>query len=409
MTSLKCEDATRKSMKLTFFKTAIIMVAVFSFGAVCQTSSSLPYEKGSEMKLQFGSETAWASKSLTGKNYALLTNAPSQVHFNLLDSLIRHKKIRKIFSPEHGFATDHADGVVISSTENYRNIPVVSLYGKHLNPDSMDFENIDTVLIDIQDVGLRFYTYISTVTKVLESAGKYKIPVIILDRPNPLNGNTVEGPIVEDSLKSFVGYLPIPVRYGLTMGELFQMAVSEKWIKNSDSLSLEIVRLQNWNRSYYWKDLNLKWIATSPNLPTFESVAMYSGTCLFEGTNISEGRGTDSPFLWIGADFLTKENIDSAFGISAKSVVKTPVSIKGKSVNPKYENKSINGYSLTIENYNRFSALNWTTNFIELNKKNLTFRKHFYLLWGKPNLKLYDNDILQMRNFEERRKQYFLY
>ena len=394
-----------------FFKTAIHSVAVFCFLTSCAQNnpSSFSQNSNSENKIQFGSEVAWSSNRLTGNHYALLTNAPSQVYFNLLDSLIQYRKIKKIFSPEHGFATDHADGVVISSTENYKSIPVVSLYGKHLSPDSLDFQNIDTVLIDIQDVGLRFYTYISTVAKVLESAAKYKIPVIILDRPNPLNGNIIEGPIVEDSLKSFVGYLPIPIRYGLTMGELFQMAVGEKWLKNSDQISIQIVRLKNWRRSFYWRDLNIKWNATSPNLPTFESVVVYSGTCLFEGTNISEGRGTDTPFLWIGADFLTTETINPKFGISAKSEVKTPVSIKGKSVNPKFENKSINGYRLTIDDMNNFSALNWSVDFIRQNKKNLTFRKNFYLLWGKSTLELSEKDLSEISDFENRRKNYFLY
>lgn len=395
------------------FKTAIILIAVFCLGAICSNKTislhSSPIEKGVEKRILFGSEVAWTSKRLTGSHYSLLTNSPSQHHFNLLDSLIHSGKLEKIFSPEHGFATDQADGVIISKTDNYKGIPVVSLYGKHLNPDSLDVAGIDTILIDLQDVGLRFYTYISTVAKVLESAGNYKIPVIILDRPNPLNGEIVEGPVIEDSLKSFVGYLPIPIRYGLTLGELFQMAVSERWIAGSENISLSVIKMKNWSRSEYWNDLNLKWIPTSPNLPTFESVALYSGTCLFEGTNISEGRGTESPFEWIGSDFLSTDTLKTEFGLSAISEARTPISIKGKAVNPKFENVKINGYKLKIEDWKNFSSLKWTEQFIRKNKANLKFRKHFYLLWGKADLLLSEKDLLQTDNFGKLRLKYFLY
>ncbi len=395
------------------FKTAIILIAVFCLGAICSSKtislSSSPIERGEEKRVLFGSEVAWTSNELTGSHYALLTNSPSQYHFNLLDSLIHSGKLAKIFSPEHGFATDHADGIVISKTDNYKEIPVVSLYGKHLNPDSLDVAGVDTILIDLQDVGLRFYTYISTVAKVLESAGKYKIPVVILDRPNPLNGEITEGPIIDDSLKSFVGYLPVPIRYGLTIGELIQMAVSEKWIEGSENISLSVIKMNSWNRSDYWKDLNLKWIPTSPNLPTFESVALYSGTCLFEGTNLSEGRGTESPFEWIGSDFLSTDSLQTEFGISAIPESRTPVSIKGKAVNPKFENIKINGFKISIVDWKNYSALNWTEQFIQKNKMNLKFRKHFYLLWGKPDLQLSEKDFRQIEDFRKLRSKYFIY
>jgi len=398
------------SKKFTF-KTAIILVAVFCLGLFCNStlSSNRIVQKSITERVIFGSEIAWESKKLTGSHYALLANAPSQYHFNLMDSLIYSKKLTKIFSPEHGFATDQADGVVISKTDNYKRIPVVSLYGKHLNPDSVDVAGIDTILIDLQDVGLRFYTYISTVAKVLESAGKYKIPVVILDRPNPLGGEKIEGPVIEDSLKSFVGYLPIPIRYGLTIGELFQMAVSEEWISNHETISLSVVKMKNWKRSDYWNDLNLKWIPTSPNLPTFESVALYSGTCLFEGTNISEGRGTENPFEWIGADFLTADTVKTEFGITSFPESRTPVSIQGKAVRPKYENQKINGYKLKITNWKDFSSLNWTIQFIQNNKSQIKFRKHFYLLWGKQNIYFNQNDFDETEKFKQNRSNYFLY
>lgn len=382
------------------------MVAVFYLSAVCQEKPNHYSWSPRKEKIKFGSEAVWKNKMLTGKNYALLTNAPSQVHFNLLDSLIHKKKINKIFSPEHGLATDQADGVVISSTENYKEIPVVSLYGKHLSPDKHDFENIDTVLIDLQDVGLRFYTYLTTIAKMLESAGENHVPVVLLDRPNPLNGEIVEGPVIDDSLKSFVGYLPIPIRYGLTIGELFQMAVQEKWLQNSNNIQLQVVRLENWRRTDYWKNLNLTWIPTSPNLPTVESVALYSGTCLFEGTNISEGRGTPTPFSWIGADFFSQQTIKTQFGISTFPEKQNPVSIKGKAVNPKFENKNINGYYLEISDWNHFSALDWTISLLDTYKNQIQFRRHFYLLWGKSELTYNKKETL---DFTEKRKKYFLY
>lgn len=259
---------------------------------------------------------------LRGRRVGLITNysgISSDLKPNIELMLNAGIKIVKIFTPEHGFF-GAADGLEIKDTIHPKyGIMMVSLYGDKKAPTEEDLEGIDVLVYDIQDVGLRFYTFIYTLAYSLESASKYGVSYVVLDRPNPLSGEVIVGPRILDDLNSFVGGYKLPIRYGLTAGEL---ALYYSKLKGLD-LDLTVIRMKNWIRDMYYPDTGLLWNVPSPNLPTFSSTLCYAGMCFIEATNISEGRGTTKPFEYIGAPWidedivfeeLKKENIpDVAF------------------------------------------------------------------------------------------------
>lgn len=368
--------------------------------------------QGREVKVRLASELAWESRRFTGNQYALLTNSSSQQLFNLADSLVRLEKVSVFFSPEHGFSTNLPDGVH-SGDEYYRNRPVVSLYGARKKPLTSDFGTADTLLIDIQDVGLRWYTYLSTIRYCLETAAEAGIPVVILDRPNPLGGDIAEGPIPDSSLMSFVGALPIPVRYGLTVGELFSMAVGEKWFPGMKDLKLTVIRFTGWNRKDRWPETGLKWIPPSPNLPDYVSLVWYNGTCLFEGTNVSEGRGTSVPFQWIGAPWLTSQ--DSALflqaGFRVRYEKRTPVTLSGKAVRPKYENEQVPGFFLesSISSQSVLSGIRQVLQSLQSTGHPLSIKPYFYQLLGSRSIAVTDQEKAALKDFQKKSSGYYLY
>ena len=249
--------------------------------------------------------------NLRGKRLGLLSN-PASLHsdFRHAKYLIHHffpGQLTALFSPQHGFYAEKQDNMVESGhfMEPGLNIPVFSLYNETRIPTKKMFDGIDVLLIDIQDVGTRVYTFIYTISYCLETAKKYNKPVIILDRPNPIGGLQVEGNILIKDWASFVGRFPIPMRHGLTVGEISQLFNREFGIP----ADLTIIPMKNWKRHMYWQDTGLVWIPPSPNLPTPQSCMVYPGQVIFEGTNISEGRGTTLPFEQFGAPFLDTEKI----------------------------------------------------------------------------------------------------
>ena len=193
-----------------------------------------------------------------------------------------------LFSPEHGFrGTEDAGAKIDNEYDSKTGLPIISLYGKNKKPTREQLKGIDIIIFDIQDVGARFYTYISTLHYVMEAAGENNIKVIVLDRPNP-NGHYVDGPILEKEFKSFVGMHEVPIVHGMTIGEYAKMIVGEKWIDNN--CKLEVINMINYNRNNLY-ELPIK---PSPNLPNSKSINLYPSLCLFEGTNVSVGRGTDN-------------------------------------------------------------------------------------------------------------------
>ena len=236
-------------------------------------------------------------------NIALLCHSASinqcyQHSVNIVKSIFP-KQLIKIFGPQHGFVTDVQDNMIETDDfiHPYFKIPVYSLYGKTRTPTEKMLEEIDTFIIDLQDVGTRVYTYIHTMSHVLETCQKQDIKVVILDRPNPIGGNIIEGNMLDHNFKSFVGLHPIPMRHGLTIGEM-ALLINKYFLKNP--CDLDVISMKNWKRDYFWDDTNLPWVNPSPNLPTWEGTLTFCGTVLFEGTNISEGRGTTRPLEIIG-------------------------------------------------------------------------------------------------------------
>lgn len=244
--------------------------------------------------------------ALAGQRVGLLTN-PSAVDRQLVSAYRRFAAapavdLRALFSPEHGFAAAVADGEHVASTTDARTgVPVYSLYGETLRPTADMLADVDVVVCDIQDIGARFYTFIWTVALLLEAAGEHDVAVMILDRPNPL-GDTVVGPLLDMSLASPVGYYPVPIQHGMTIGEFMQMA-NAVW--NPTPCALTVIPCEGYTRGMTWEETGLPFVPPSPNMPAVRTVRQYPGACLIEGTTLSEGRGTANPFEITGAPFIT--------------------------------------------------------------------------------------------------------
>lgn len=263
---------------------------------------------------------------LQGQRVGLLTH-PAAVLPDLtgaVDALLgAGVRLVALFGPEHGIDAAHADGVPVGNAADARTgLPVYSLYGATREPTPAMLAEVDTLIFDTQDVGVRYYTFIATLLYILRSAARMGRRVLVLDRPNPIGGLAVEGPLVEPGFESFVGPLAIPTRYGLTMGELARLANEELGI----GADLTVVEMQGWRRSMWFDQTGLPWVPTSPNMPHLATATLYPGTCLLEGTNLSEGRGTALPFEIAGAPWLDGHELARALnGLSLGGVRFRPV------------------------------------------------------------------------------------
>jgi uncharacterized protein YbbC (DUF1343 family) len=245
--------------------------------------------------------------SLRGKRVGLLAN-PSSVHVNLghASDLLRASgaDLRVLFGPEHGIRGEAQDMIGVESGVDPRlGLPVFSLYGQTseaLRPRRDSLEDLDVLIVDLQDIGSRYYTYCWTMILCVSACAEAGVSVIILDRPNPLDGMTLEGPGIEEGFTSFVGMYSVPVRHGLTIGELARLWSTERNV----ALDLEVIPMRGWRRRMFFDELNLPWVLPSPNMPTLDTALVYPGTCLLEGTNLSEGRGTTRPFEILGAPWV---------------------------------------------------------------------------------------------------------
>lgn len=269
---------------------------------------------------------------LKEKKVGIIANPTSMVgNTHLVDTLLSLKiNIKKIFSPEHGFRGQSDAGEKVNNQQDEKTgIQIISLYGKHKKPTTEDLKDIDVLIYDMQDVGVRYYTYISTMTYCMEAAAENKIKFIVLDRPNP-NGHYIDGPVLDAKWKSFLGLHPIPIVYGMTCGEYANMINQEGWLENKIICDLTVISLDGYNHKVSYQ-LPIK---PSPNLPNMTAVYLYPSLGLFEGTIISLGRGTDLPFQQIGHPKLSNGKIQF-----------TPKPTK-ISKHPKYENLVCNGFDL---------------------------------------------------------------
>jgi uncharacterized protein YbbC (DUF1343 family) len=210
-----------------------------------------------------------------------------------------------VFGPQHGFRADLQDNMIETphARDARRRVPVYSLYGETREPTAEMLAELDALVIDLQDVGARIYTFVYTMANCLRAAARHGVPVIVCDRPNPIGGEAVEGPVLAAGYESFVGLFPIPMRHGMTIGELARL-FNERFGIGAE---LEVVRLEGWRREMYWDDARLPWVMPSPNMPTLDTAVVYPGGVLFEGTQLSEGRGTTRPFELLGAPWIDAE------------------------------------------------------------------------------------------------------
>ena len=306
-------------------------------------------------------------------NHTSLILSKNKKYVHLVDSLISLKiDIKKIFSPEHGFRGEADAGEKINNNIDPKTgIEIISLYGKNKKPTNKQLKGIDVLVFDIQDVGARFYTYISTLHYVMEAAAENNIKLIVLDRPNP-NGHYVDGPVRELNLKSFIGMHPVPIVHGMTIGEYALMINGEGWLANKVKSDLKIVQMQKYNRNLIY-DLPIK---PSPNLPNKKSINLYPSLCLFEGTNVSIGRGTISQFQVIGNP--NWQNYNFTF---------TPISMPGAK-NPKHLNSKC--YGIDLRNNPRLNSINlkWIIKAYQNSEDKISFfGKSFDILAGTYDLK----------------------
>ena len=304
--------------------------------------------------LRVGADVLWQRDcpyavwyALTGKHrIAVVANQSSLVgSTHLVDSLMASGvNVVKIFCPEHGFRGNAEAGARVNSSVDAKSgLPIVSLYGKNKKPTPEQMQDVSAVIFDLQDVGCRFYTYISTLHYVMEACAENNIRCIVLDRPNP-NCHYVDGPVLDKKYQSFIGMHPVPIVYGLTIGEYARMINGERWLKDSLQCDLVVVPMQNYRRdsSYVLP------VAPSPNLQTPQSILLYPSLCLFEGTNISVGRGTDTPFEIIGApQYLTTYGESERGDEPGKHIRFTPRAIKGVSENPPFKGAPCRGLDLS--------------------------------------------------------------
>lgn len=296
-----------------------------------------------------------SSHLVDGRRVGLITNRSGvgRDGTSSIDLLHRYEgaELVALFAPEHGIRGTEAPGAAIGDeTDAATGIPVFSLYGATLEPTPEMLAGIDVLAVDLQDIGARYYTYVSTMARAMAAAGRAGVPLIVLDRPNPIGG-LVQGPVLDPAFASFVGMYPVPVRHGLTSGELARLYQGEFGVE----VALHVIPAAGWTAERWFDDTWLPWIAPSPNMPSIESAAHYPGTCLFEGTNISVGRGTDAAFQLLGAPWL--DGVAWAAGIAelAGGAAGLPgVEISVAAFTPaspgdgKFEGEEVSGIRLTV-------------------------------------------------------------
>lgn len=395
-------------------------------------------------KVIFGAEVLINEKLdiLKNQKVAFLGNHTSIVFdkSHLVDTLLAlDVNIQKIFTPEHGFRGNKDAGETYKNTKDEKTgLPIISLYGKNFKPKKQDLQEINVLLIDIQDVGARFYTYISTISYAMEACAENDVKVIILDRPNP-NAWYVDGPVLNKKYSSFVGMHEVPVVHGMTIGEYALMVNTENWLKNGKKCELQVIEMQGYSHKMRWKETKRKWIAPSPNLGTAYSAYLYPALCFFEGTDVSVGRGTETPFEILGTpyhkgfeeayqrDTMKQKVLNNIRGLKMENITYIPKSIPGKSKYPKHLNRHCFGVRFLNEVGNDtlfLAGLDLLENFkAEHDKfwKNKAFyNKAFDLLAGSDVLRkaindrkdpkeIYESWQADINIFKKMRKKYLLY
>lgn len=290
---------------------------------------------------------------ISGRAVGVVANQTSRVDgVHLIDTLLAQQiEIVRAFAPEHGFRGDADAGQRVRNLNDPKTgLPIISLYGKNKKPQAEYLKDLALVIFDIQDVGARFYTYLSTLANVMEACAEQNVPVLLLDRPNP-NGWYVDGPVLEPGSESFIGMHQIPIVHGMTLGEYATMLNGEGWLKGGVQADLTVLTCEGYRHSMRWSETGLDWVPPSPNLATAYAAYLYPGLCWFEPTPVSVGRGTDSAFAIMGAPWFEPKAAQagswSSYGLQAERISFTPRSLPGKATTPKYQDKSCQGLAFT--------------------------------------------------------------
>lgn len=409
-------------MGLTFFKNTVLLVVltIFSCGSSTEKKGEredIKENQEARTKIQdeqiiVGAEQFHLySDLLKGKNVGVVANQTSFLENekqHLVDFLISKKvSVKKVFAPEHGFrGTADAGEHVKDGVDSKTGVPLISLYGSNKKPSQEQLKGIDVVVFDIQDVGARFYTYISTLHYVMEACAEAGISVIVMDRPNP-NGHYIDGPIMEKENESFVGMHPIPVVHGMTIGEYAAMINGEGWLKNKVKCELTVIKMKNYNHQ---KEYSLP-IKPSPNLPNDQAINLYPSLCFFEGTFINAGRGTDMQFQVFGAPSLPASKYTFEY---------TPQANEGAK-NPKFKGQLCHGKDLRKEPRLNKINLEWLIDAYNANGKKKDFFNSFFVkLAGTEKLQKQIEQGLSaeeirdswkdgLANFQKIREKYLLY
>lgn len=362
-----------------------------------------------------------------GKKVGLITN-PTGVNSELKSTIdILHKKVNlvRLFSPEHGVRGDIQAGETVENyVDDSTSLPVVTLYGKNKKPSKEMLEDIDILAMDIQDVGSRLYTYLYTMSYCMQGCAQFGKIFVLFDRPNPIGGEKVEGNIIQEGFTSFVGLHPITYRYGLTIGEMAEFFNKEFHIQ----CDLKVIPMEGWTRSMFYEDTNLAWILPSPNMPTVDTAFVYNATCIFEGTNISEGRGITKPFEFVGAPWLNGGKLaDSMNELKLEGVVFRPAYFTPTF--SKHANELCKGVQLHVINRRAFCAVKTGLHLLEEIKR-MSEEKFQYLPAfsekGKPMIdyntgsdyirthdfsakEVYEQWKKEEEEFKQRKEKYHIY
>jgi len=379
----------------------LLLIFIVTIDLSAQQTNIIPGSERPELYLDL----------LKGKKVGIVANQTSILthshNKNVVDFLLEQGvELKKVFVPEHGFRGDvDAGEKVNNSIDSKTGLPIVSLYGNNKKPTVAQVADLDIIIFDLQDVGVRFYTYISTMHYVMEAAAENNKKVIIFDRPNP-NGDYVDGPVLKKGFESFVGMHPIPVVHGLTVGELAKMINGEKWLKGGLTCNLEVIPIANWTHKTVY---NLP-VKPSPNLPNDISIRLYPSTCFFEGSIISLGRGTFFPFQVYGYP-------DKNFG----NFTFTPVSISGMSKNPPLQDQLCYGVDLRNEPLTHQFTLSYVIDALKKSGKGELFFKGYFnslagtdelkkqLLEGKTEIEIKNSWVAELTEYKKKRSNYLIY
>ncbi|MFQ5630957.1 MAG: exo-beta-N-acetylmuramidase NamZ domain-containing protein [bacterium] len=374
---------------------------------------------------------------LNGLRVGVITNqtAVTSSGSHVADVIAENQNIELValLGPEHGIRGNVEAGYKVNANKDAKTgAPVYSLYGKTRKPTPEMLAGLDALVFDIQDIGTRFYTYISTMSLAMEAAAENGLKFIVLDRPSPVGGHIVEGPVLDPELRSFVGIHPIPIRHGMTVGELAKMFNEEGWLANGVKVDLRVVHCTGWQRSMIFSDYGKNWIPPSPNIPNPNTALLYAGIGLVETLwSFSEGRGTASPFEQVGAPWLDSAVLISTLreaninGVEFKPVKFTPVDIPGKATGNKYDRRECNGIRFNLQNGHALQSVRLGFHLITALQKHfpnqleikprsverLTGQKWIYeaILSGLPADSIIAQWQPELKKFLKKREKYLLY